>query len=167
MKSLLIVVLAVIIFLYACNKTNLQAPDNDGAAPQSSEHALATAVLSKSDLLTAHSWMYKAYYLHYQDQTHKGDAQYVRGSNNNIINLRSTRFSFNKDGTFLESEQGYRYPGTWQFTNSAHTLLVMTFSWGTEKNIIISLDNSHLNYKRAIGSYSHGNFSYTELITVK
>jgi hypothetical protein len=108
--------------------------------------------------------MYKGYYFHYIDQTHKGEPQYVRGSNNNVINLDDTRIKFRKNGTFLETDGGYNYPGTWQFTDNADTAFTMTYSWGTNRNSIITLNNNKLSYKHAIGSYSHGNFAYSEFI---
>lgn len=111
--------------------------------------------------------MYKSYYLHYIDQAHKGDAQYIRGSNNNLIDLDDTHFTFRKNGTFLELENGYRYPGTWQFTDAADTVLVMNYSYGTNVNTILTFNANHLYYKKPIGSYSHNNFSYTELVTAQ
>jgi opacity protein-like surface antigen len=163
MKKLLVIVTATTLFLSACNKKDVQQPAAVNATP-SSEATLSAKATSKTAALTAHSWMYQGYYFHYIDQQHKGDAQYVRGSNNNIINLDDTRIAYKSNGTFLELDGGFKYPGTWKFTDAADTALSMAYSWGTDVNTIITLNNNHLNFDKSIGRYSHGNFAYTELI---
>ena len=159
MKTALVIFIAVSLLIFACTKTNLQQPVN----ANSSEADLLLAK-SRTALITAHTWMYKGYYFHYIDQAHKGDAQYVRGSSNNLVPLDDTRITFRKNGSFLETDGGYNYPGTWQFTDNADTAFVMVYSYGTNKNSIITLNNKKLSYKHPIGSYSHNNFAYSELI---
>jgi len=141
----------------------MQAPAAVNTISASEVNSSAMA-LSKINALTAHPWMYQGYYFRYIDQQHKGDPQYVRGSNNNIINLDDTRFTYKKNGTFIELDGGYTYPGTWKFTDAADTVLVLNYSWGTNVNTIIALNSNHLKYKEPIGSYSHNNFAYSELI---
>ncbi len=157
--------IAAIACLFACTKTNVQAPA--ATAALSPETNLSAPQKSRTALLTAHPWMYQGYYFHYTDQQHKGDPEYVRGSSTNILDLDDTRFNFRKNGTFLEISGGYRYPGTWQFTNAADTVLVMAYSYGTNVNTIVTLTSNQLYYTKPIGSYSHNNFAYTELITAQ
>jgi len=160
------IVITSSLFLFACNKSDVQAPGAINTS-LSSEAISSALVSSKITALTAHPWMYQGYYFQYIDLQHKGDPQYVRGSNNNIINLDDTRITYRKNGTFLEVDGGYNYPGTWKFTDAADTSLVMAYSWGTDVNTVITLNNNHLNYKKSIGRYSHGNFAFSELITAQ
>jgi hypothetical protein len=162
MKTLLISFIVISLVIFSCTKTGMQPPVTNSTS--ASETDLSLQAKSRTTLITAHTWMYKGYYFHYIDQTHKGEPQYVRGSNNNVINLDDTRIKFRKNGTFLETDGGYDYPGTWQFTDNADTAFTMTYSWGTNRNSIITLNNNKLSYKHAIGSYSHGNFAYSEFI---
>jgi hypothetical protein len=78
----------------------------------------ATVVKTRSNILVSHPWMYQGFYFHYVDKQHKGDPEYVRGASNNDINLDETRFTFRSNGTFVELDGGYRYPGTWNFTDN-------------------------------------------------
>lgn len=162
MKTSFIGFIIISITIFACTKTSMQQPAANNA--NASETDLLLQAKSRTTLITAHTWMYQGYYFHYIDQMHKGDPQYMRGSSNNIINLDDDRITFKKNGSFLETEGGYNYPGTWQFTDNADTAFVMTYSWGANKNSIITLNNKKLNYKHSIGSYSHNNFAYSELI---
>ncbi len=162
MKTSLVTFIVISLFIFACTKTDVQQPLAGNT--NSSETDLLFQSKSRTTLITAHTWMYEGYYFHYIDQAHKGDPQYVRGSNNNIVALDDTRITFKKNGTFLETEGGYNYPGTWQFTDEKDTALVMAYSFGTNKNSIITLNNKKLSYKHPIGSYSHNNFAYSELI---
>jgi len=163
MKTLLILVVISTLLLSGCNKTNLQSPATVNMVTPA-ENTPSAEARTKTSILTAHPWMYKGYYFHYIDQNHKGDPQYVRGSSSNIIDLDDTRITYRKNGTFLEVDGGYNYPGTWKFTDAADTVLVMTYEWGTDVNTIVKLTINHLNYKKPIGSYSHNNFAYSELI---
>ncbi len=165
MKTSLVIFITISMVIFACTKTDMQQPLTGNA--NSSENDLLLQAKSKTALITAHTWMYQGYYFHYIDQAHKGDPQYVRGSSNNLVALDDTRITFKNNGTFLEKDGGYDYPGTWQFTDKADTAFVMVYSFGTNKNSIITLNNQKLSYKHAIGSYSHNNFAYSELITAK
>lgn len=162
MKKTLVTFIVISLAIFACTKTGVQQPATGGT--NSSETDLSLLVRSRTALITAHTWMYQGYYFHYIDQKHKGDPQYVRGSSNNLVALDDTRITFKKNGTFLETENGYKYPGTWHFTDNADTAFVMAYSFATHTNSIITLSNKKLNYKHPIGSYSHNNFAYSELI---
>lgn len=162
MKTLLVSFIVISLVIFACTKTGVQQPATNST--NASETDLSLQAKNRTALITAHTWMYQGYYFHYTDQKHKGDPQYVRGSSNNIINLDDDRINFKKNGSFLETEGGYNYPGTWQFTDNADTAFTMIYSWGTNRNSIITLNNKKLSYKHPIGSYSHNNFAYSELI---
>ena len=167
MKKLFAFAIIGSLFLLSCNKSDLQTPAAVNTTSSSEAASSSALVTSPTTVLTAHSWMYQGFYFHYLDQQHKGDPQYVRGSSNNILNLDATRITYKTNGTFMELDGGFTYPGTWKFTDAADTALSMTYSWGTDVNSIITLNSNHLNYKKSIGHYSHGNFAYTELITAK
>jgi hypothetical protein len=164
MKTALVSFIVISLVIFACTKTGIQQPVTGSTNASETDLLLAK---SRTALIIAHTWMYQGYYFHYIDQKHKGDPQYVRGSNNNIIDLDDDRITFEKNGSFLETEGGYNYPGTWQFTDNADTAFTMAYSWGTNRNSIITLNNKKLSYKHPIGSYSHNNFAYSELITAQ
>ena len=166
MRKLFAIAISGSLFLLSCNKSDLKSPAALNTKP-SSEAISSEQVINKTNVLTAHPWMYQGFYFHYIDQQHKGDPQYVGGSSNNILNLDGTRITYKTNGTFVELDGGFTYPGTWKFTDAADTALSMAYSWGTDVNSIITLKSSHLNYKKSIGHYSHGNFAYTELIPAK
>ena len=163
MKKSLVTFIVMCLVISACTKTDVQQPVN--GSTNSSETNLSLKAKTSNALITGHTWMYQAYYFHYIDQAHKGDAQYIRGSSNNLVPLDGTRITYKTDGTFLETDGGYNYPGTWQFTNNADTAFKMVYNFGTNNsNSIITLNNKKLSYKHPIGSYSHNNFAYSELI---
>jgi hypothetical protein len=162
MKTLLVSFIAISMVLFACTKTGIQQPVT--GSKNASQTDLSLQATNRTALITEHTWMYQGYYFHYIDQKHKGDPQYVRGSHNNLVALDGTRITFKTNGSFLETDGGYNYPGTWQFTDNADTAFVMAYSFGTNKNSIITLNNKKLSYKHPIGSYSHNNFAYSELI---
>jgi hypothetical protein len=159
MKTSIVSLIVICVMISACTKTEVQQPVTGNTNVSETD-----LVKTRTALITAHTWMYQGYYFHYIDQAHKGDPQYVRGSSNNLVDLDGTRIKFRKNGTFLETENGYNYPGTWQFTDNADTAFVMVYSWGTNKNSVITLNNRKLSYKHPIGSYSHNNFAYSEFI---
>jgi hypothetical protein len=111
--------------------------------------------------------MYQGFYLHYTDQQHKGEPQYVRGGSNNIINLDDSHITYKRDGTFVELDGETTFPGTWKFTDAADTVLVMNYSYGTDVFTIVTLNSNHLNYKRPAGGYRLNNFAYTELVPAR
>ena len=163
MKKLCAIAITGSLFILSCNKSDLQSPAAVNNTP-SSEAISSAQVINKTNVLTAHPWMYQGFYLHYVDQQHKGDPQYVRGGSNNIINLDDSHITYKKDGTFVELDGATIFPGTWKFTNAADTVLVMAYSYGTDVFTIVTLNSNHLNYKRPAGGYRPNNFAYTELV---
>ncbi len=158
MKQAIYFFCACIIFLSACTKTDIKSATN--TFPASEEERLS-AVKIRSALLVAHPWIYQGYYFHYVDPNNKGDVQYERGGTNNVIDLDETRFTFKPDHTFIEIDGGYTYLGTWHFADNTATVLYMYFTYGTDVETIIALNNNHFNYTQPLG---YGDKSYTELI---
>lgn len=116
MKTL--VIFGAIIFIVACTKSDIQP------SPISLQATSEDASIVKNSIavLTAHPWMYRGFYFHYVNKNAKGDPEYIRGGNNNAINLDGTRITFKKNGHFVEIDGGYTYPGTW------HLLIVTLHS---------------------------------------
>ena len=142
-----------------CTKTDVN-PSQELSATQND---FSTA-RSASVILTSHPWMYNAFYMHYIDKNHKGDALYVRGASNNQDEILATdRFTFKPNNRFVQTEGDYVYKGTWQFSDSIPTVLFMKYSWGTDEDSIVRFDINHLNFTQSFG-YHDEDKSYTELI---
>lgn len=157
MKTLL-VMCAVIGLFAACSKTEIKPGTN--VFSSSSEDNLSI-VKKRSTFLVSHPWIYQGLYFHYIDQQHKGDPQYVRGASNNVIDLDDTKYIFKKNGTFVEYDGGYTYPGTWNFSDKTASLLILDYQYWKDNDSILVLNNSRCNYTAPIGYHSK---SYTELI---
>jgi len=157
MKKLFLFFAAGIAFS-ACTKTDVKPAGNVVSA--ASQDALSVRT-KRSALLTAHPWIYQGFYFNYVDQNNKGDVQYERGGTNNVIDLDQTVFTFRQNGTFLEIDGGYRYPGTWHFTDNTATVLILDFTYWTDDCSIVTFTNNHLNYTQPLGYHSK---SFTELI---
>ncbi len=99
--------------------------------------------------------------LHHQQ--HKGDPEYVRGASNNILNLASTLYIFKKNGTFVEYDGGYKYPGTWKFSDNTASLLILDYKYWVDNDSILVLNNNLCNYTQPLGYHDK---TYTELIPV-
>lgn len=153
--------LCIGIILTSCTKTDVAPAKNSVSSSNESD---ASVLRIRSALLTAHPWMYQGFYFHYVDNNNKGDVQYERGGTHNIINLDATRFLFRSNGTFIELDGGYRYPGNWHFTDKTATVLVMNYTNWTDDCTIITFTNNHLNYTQPMG---YGDKSFTELIPAK
>lgn len=156
MKKLFLLLSIGIITFYSCQKTEVRP-----SVVSASTNDDATLVKTRTSILISHPWMYKGFYFHYIDQQHKGDPEYVRGANNNAINLDETRFKFRSDGSFVELDGGYRYPGTWNFTDNTATVMIMHYSWGDDVCTFVNFNNSHINFTQPMG---YNSLSYTELI---
>lgn len=155
MKTLLIACAVLIIFA-ACTKNDIK-PESSAVTSNSEDFSVKT----RSAFLIAHPWKYKGFYFHYIDQQHKGDPQYERGTPNNLVDLDATRFIFRKNGTFVEHDGGYTYPGTWKFTDNTASLLVLDFTYWKDNDSILVLSDKHWNYTQPMGYHSK---SYSELI---
>jgi hypothetical protein len=158
MKTSLSLFCAGIIFFTACTKTDLKPSQNVISSTSQDE---ASAVKTRSGILTAHTWMYKGFYFHYVDKNNKGDVQYVRGGTHNVINLDATRITFRPNGNLLELDGGYRYPGTWKFTDNTASVLVCDYTNWTNVCTITTITGNHLNFAEPMGYNSK---SFTELI---
>ena len=158
MKVLPVVCVVMGLLFAACTKTEMKPETNIVSASSNDNISI---VRKRSNLLISHSWMYQGFYFHYIDKQHKGDPQYVRGASNNVINLNDTKYIFSKNGTFVEYDGGYTYPGTWKFTDTTASLLILDYQYWKDNDSIQVLNNSHCNYTAPMGYHSK---SYTELI---
>lgn len=156
MKMLSIVCMAVLLFA-GCTKTEIK-PETGFASASTENNSI---VNKRSDFLVSHPWMYEELYFHYVNKHQKGDPQYVRGASGNVINLDDTRYVFKKNGTFVEHDGGYTYPGTWKFTDNTASLLILDYTYWTDNDSILLLKNDECNYTAPMGYRSK---SYTELI---
>jgi hypothetical protein len=157
MKKLL-TLFAAMMLITACTKTEINP--GTGILSANSE-ANATVVKARSAFLVSHPWMYRSYYFHYADQQHKGDPQYVRGASNNILDLDSTLYIFKKNGTFVEYDGGYKYPGTWKFSDNTASLLILDYKYWVDNDSILVLNKNLCNYTQPLGYHDK---TYTELI---
>ena len=158
MKNLLFVLCFSILIFSACQKSNVQPSEN---AVSTTSQDDATVVKTRASILVSHPWMYQGFYFHYVDKQHKGDPEYVRGANNNDINLDATRITFRINGTFVELDGGYRYPGTWNFTDNTAAAMIMHYSWGDDECTFTNITSNHLNFTQPMG---YNSLSFTELI---
>jgi len=156
MKKLFLLLSVGIIIFSSCQKTEIKP-----ATVSASSQDEASVVKTRSNILVSHPWMYQGFYFHYVDKQHKGDPEYVRGASNNAINLDATRFTFRSNGTFVELDGGYRYPGTWNFTDNTATVMVMHYSWGDDDCTFVNFNSNHLNFTQPMG---YNSLSFTELI---
>jgi len=160
MKIFITVSAVLGILISACTKTDID-PSKAVAGSSIDE---ATILKTRSSLLVAHPWMYQEYDFHYVDQHHRGDIQYLRGGTNNVIDLDETRITFRKDGTCVELDGGFKYHGTWHFSDNTATLLIVDFTNWVDEDSILVLNNNHLKYTEPMGYHDK---SYTELITAQ
>jgi len=158
MKVLCVAYAVMGLLVAACTKTEMKPQTNIVSAGADDN---ASIVKKRSNLLVSHPWIYQVFYFHYIDKQHKGDPQYVRGASSNVINLDATKYIFRKNGTFVEYDGGYTYPGTWKFSDTAASLLILDYQYWKDNDSILVLNNSHCNYTAPMGYHSK---SYTELI---
>ena len=159
MKILPLACMALGLFFAGCTKTETR-PETGSVSAGSDDNI--SVVKKRSTFLMLHPWIYQGFYFHYVDKQHKGDPEYVRGaSNNNVINLDNTKYVFKNDGTFVEYDGGYTYPGTWKFSDTTASLLILDYQSWTDDDSILVLNNNHCNYTGHLGYHSK---SYTELV---
>ena len=158
MKKLFLIVCIGVFIFSSCQKSDVKPSQNVVSAASQDD---ASVLRNRSAILVSHPWMYQGFYFHYVDRQHKGDPEYERGGNNNVINLDATRITFRSNGTFVELDGGYRYPGTWKFTDNTATVLILSFSYGDDVCTIVNINSGHLNYTQPLGYHDQ---SYTELI---
>jgi hypothetical protein len=153
----------ILLLFAACEKTNIE-PSTENVSASSEDFSK----ISKAEaLLTAHQWMYKAFYMNYVDQNHEGNPLFMRGASNNQDKILATdRFTFSSNHDFVQTEGKYVYKGTWHFSNGITSTLFMKYDWGTDEDSIINFNANHLNFIQSFG-YHADDHSYTELIPAK
>ncbi|MBV9960930.1 MAG: hypothetical protein JO072_01670 [Parafilimonas sp.] len=152
----------IVVVLAACTKTNITPSNNLSASSDD-----LSSVSKAEATLTAHPWMYNAFYMNYIDKNHMGDPLYVRGAQNNQDQILATdRFTFKTNHHFVQTEGNYVYKGTWHFSGNVPTTLFMKYDWGTDEDSIVNLDAGHLNFIQSFG-YHNDDHSYTELVPAK
>lgn len=159
-KPFLFLCISLVLFI-SCNKSTVKP---EGTVNATTQDEATSVIKTRSAILTAHPWMYQSFYFRYIDKQHKGDPEYERGASNNIIDLDATRFMFRSNGTFVEIDGGYRYPGTWEFTDNTATILILNFSWGDDDCTIVNMNANHLSYTQPL---AYHDLSYTELVTAQ
>ena len=150
MKQLFALALLVTFFLIACTKTNtvtVTVTKNDTTTVTVTIRDTVTnkdTLGSNFDYITAHTWMYSAYYIGYVDSNHLGTLQYQRGSTGNLMNFDNARTTYNPDGTITElDENGASTPGAWTFGNNQQTLILQQNATGTYNATVVRMDASH------------------------
>jgi hypothetical protein len=152
MKKLSTLALCITIGLASCQKSSVSPFDNLNAS--SSQNS--TAKQSNFNLLTAHQWLYVKYYTNYIDLANPGQLAYKRGQKSNALNLDLNRVKFNADGTVNEiDENGNSVPGTWQFTNTDQSGVVVTNIYGTFYSHIDILTSTRFEWTDDNG-HTHG-----------
>ncbi|HNP24057.1 MAG TPA: hypothetical protein PKM63_15145 [Panacibacter sp.] len=147
MKKNLVLLLAVGLFLASCQKSNLTSPTATTSTTQdelsfntSNTDELATGK-TRTELISQYTWMYKKYYLGYQDPNNLGTLLYLRGATNNSLDLDNVFVTYHADGTVDEDDNGTSYPGTWYFSDPKETIIVVTNSTGTYTSKVLKLNN--------------------------
>ena len=142
----------------ACTKTEL-SPSSDSISSSAADNL--SIARTRSATLTSHAWIYNSLYFHYINQNQKGDPEYVRGASNNILDLDETKFTFKKNGTFVELDGGNTFPGTWKFSDSTASLLLLDFTYWADKDSILILNKNLLSYTQ---THNYTRKNYTELV---
>ena len=108
------------------------------------DDAPAPPAKTKTELITAKTWMYDEYYVNYGQQNQ--ELAYKRGGSNNTMDLSLARVKFNADGTVQETtELGGSNPGTWIFLNN-ETQTRVTSDAGIFTSLIVVLDETHYDW---------------------
>lgn len=104
------------VFLFSCKKD--QGTDNTSAPPQLTEQ------------LTQDTLKFELYTLNWNETSER--TYYKRGGSNNYINLDTSWFKFDKNGTYIANMPGYNYTARWEFLESGRKLRLF--------NKVINLD---------------------------
>ena len=158
MKIKFFLCMAVIAGLAACTKSDVKPGTNSISASSADNSSI---LKTRFAFLVAHPWRYQGFYFHYVDAQHKGDPQYVRGASNNILDLDATKYLFKKNGSFVEFDGGYTYPGTWKFADNTASLLILDYTYWKDNDSVLVLNNNTCNYTSPMGYHAK---SFTELI---
>lgn len=93
---------------------------------------------TKTELLTARTWMYDEYFRSYNNSN--TILYYKRGKSNNLLNYDQSRNTYRADGTYTEiTSNGSSLSGTWRFLNNEVQIQVVN-SFGTYTSTIMALD---------------------------
>jgi hypothetical protein len=152
------VCIAIVLLFVTCTKTDIKPVNSALSANTTTDVSI---VKTRSGFLISHPWIYQGYYFHYVDRQHKGDPQYVRGASNNILDLDATKYIFKKNGTFVEYDGGYTYPGKWKFSDNTASLLILDYQYWKDNDSILVLNNNHCNYTAPLAYHDK---IFTELI---
>lgn len=137
MRNNLLPALLLIICLSACSKNEISAPH---AMATSADDLSISPTATNFQLLTAHTWMYKKYYVNSVSPENLGELVYDSGKPVNTLDLTLNRVTFNPDGTVTEIDQFGNYvPGSWEFLNAAQTKMVVRNAYGEFVSYIMKL----------------------------
>ena len=152
MKQTLSFILASVILLAACTKTSVAPQSVQSPAAASEDNSVATRP-SNTELLTAHTWLFKKYYVDFVDSTNPGKLIYKLDGDHNKEDLSKNRIKYNTDLTFSQTDAaGSTVTGTWKFTDVDETIIAQTTTLGTETRTIVALGRkkyAYVNYATA------------------
>jgi hypothetical protein len=167
MKQLLALGSVLLVLLASCTKTNtVTVTDvvNDTTTLTVTIRDTTTlkdTLGSNFDYITAHTWMYNAYYIGYVDSNHLGTLQYQRGAAGNLMNFDNARTTYNPNGSITElDENGGSTPGVWAFGNNQQTLILEQNVTGTYNATVVRMDASHFYwyYTAVDGTVRYGQY---------
>ena len=99
---------------------------------------------TKSQLLTAHTWVYNEYFSNYGSAS--PTLLYKKGASNNPLDLSNDVITFKADGTFSRIDyMGQPQTGTWQLVSN-ETQLSTTKGGVTHTSNIILLNGNSFNW---------------------
>ncbi len=149
MKHLFSCALAAVIFLAACTKSSLNP--SPSASSSTADQSVLTRP-SNMELLTAHTWMYKAFYVNFVDSMDLGRLVYRVGfTTTNKVDLSNNRLKYNEDGTFMETDSsGNMIPGLWEFGDAEQTIIGMKDTTGQYRRTILFLGPKGFRWKGPI-----------------
>jgi hypothetical protein len=107
---------------------------------------------SKTQLLTAHTWVYNEYFTNYNQSS--TILQYKKGKSNNMLDLTGDVLTFKADGTFSRIDyMGQPQSGTWQFLSNETQLSTIEGGVTHTSNIILLNENMFTWHDVPFGNY--------------
>lgn len=108
---------------------------------------------SKTQLLTAHTWVYNEYFTNYNQAN--TILQYKKGKSNNMLNLSNDVLTFKADGTYSRIDyMGQPQSGTWQLLNNETQLSTIEGGVTHTSNIILLNGNTFVWHDIPFGTYA-------------
>jgi hypothetical protein len=108
---------------------------------------------SKTQLLTAHTWVYNEYFTNYNQAN--TILQYKKGKSNNMLNLNNDVLTFKADGTFSRIDyMGQPQSGTWQLLNNETQLSTIEGGVTHTSNIVLLNGNTFVWHDVPLGIYA-------------